>query len=131
MNEYSIGKLSQLSNLNIETIRFYEKKGLLSKPKRKDSGFRIYADEYVKRIDFIKRAKALGFSLKEINELLTIQIEDTTTCDDIKNKLEIKSIEINNKISDLKKMNKSIQILMEKCTTNEDLGACPIIENLE
>jgi DNA-binding transcriptional MerR regulator len=131
MNEYTIGILSKKARLSIDTIRFYEKTGILPKSERKPSGFRLYTDDYLKKIDFVKRAKSLGFSLNETKELLNIKVDESTSCQDIEMFLSSKLLEIDSKISELFRIKNSIETLIIKCTNNDNLGSCPIIENLE
>ncbi|MEN8262859.1 MAG: heavy metal-responsive transcriptional regulator [Nitrospirota bacterium] len=105
METLTIGKLAKRANVNIETIRYYERRGLITKPHRRDSGYREYPDETEKRILFIKRAKDLGFSLNEIDDLLSLKIDPKTTCSDIKSKAEAKISDVENKIKDLQHIN--------------------------
>jgi MerR family mercuric resistance operon transcriptional regulator len=83
MEILTIGQLAKQAGVNIETIRYYERQGLLPEPPRRASGYRQYSAEFVKRIQFIKRAQTLGFSLKEIAELLDLRIESDTACDQV------------------------------------------------
>jgi len=132
MQTFTVGQLAQKANVNIETVRYYEKMGLLPKPVRNQSGFRQYKELDVARILFIKRAKELGFTLKEIDELFSLKIDSETTCGHVK-QLALHKIEIvNEKIFDLQKIKKKLEELVALCekvtiSTNE----CPIIEALE
>jgi Hg(II)-responsive transcriptional regulator len=124
----TIGKLADASDVNIETIRFYERKGILKQPK-KQGAFRYYPNEYIARIRFIKRSQELGFTLKETKELLDLKIKNQAKCSDVLSKTEEKIIEIDQKISDLKKMKKSLEGLANCCVdTNQPLSDCPILE---
>lgn len=124
----TIGKLAMASQVNVETIRFYERKGILKQPK-KQGAFRKYPDEYITRIRFIKRSQELGFTLKETKELLDLKIKNQSKCSDVLSKTEIKIEEINQKISDLKKMKQSLQALASCCEDiNQPLSDCPILE---
>ena len=127
-NSLTIGKLADASDVNVETIRFYERKGILKQPK-KQGAFRHYPDEYIARIRFIKRSQELGFTLKETKELLDLKIKNQAKCSDILSKTEEKIIEIDQKIRDLKKMKKSLEGLASCCVdTNQPLSDCPILE---
>ena len=124
----TIGKLADASDVNVETIRFYERKGILKQTK-KQGAFRYYPKEYITRIRFIKRSQELGFTLKEAKELLDLKIKNQSKCSDVLSKTEEKIQEINQKISDLKKMKKSLQGLASCCVdTNQPLSDCPILE---
>ena len=124
----TIGKLAEASDVNVETIRFYERKGILKQPK-KQGAFRYYPEEYITRIRFIKRSQELGFTLKETKELLDLKIKNQSRCSDVLSKTEEKIKEINQKISDLKKMRKSLEGLASCCEdTNQPLSECPILE---
>lgn len=123
-----IGKLAQACQINIETVRFYERKGILRQPK-KQGAFRYYTDEYIAKICFIKRSQDLGFTLSEAHELLDLKIRDQAKCSDILSKTEEKISGINQKISDLKKMKESLKGLANCCVDdNQPLSDCPIFE---
>jgi MerR family mercuric resistance operon transcriptional regulator len=87
MEKLSIGELARQANVNIETIRYYERRGLISEPPRNKSGHRQYSHEAVKRTDFIKKCQTLGFSLKEIEEILELRITRESTCADMKSRV--------------------------------------------
>lgn len=124
----TIGKLADASDVNVETVRFYERKGILKQPK-KQGAFRYYPEEYITRIRFIKRSQELGFTLKETKELLDLKIKNQSKCSDVLSRTEEKIQEINQKISDLKKMKKSLEGLASCCVdTNQPLSDCPILE---
>jgi len=131
MEMITIGKLAKRVNLNIETIRYYERKGLIPKPRRRESGYREYSDETTKRILFIKHAKDLGFSLKEINELLSLKLDPGTSCSDVRKKAEIKIEDIEGKIKTLRKMKKALLKLTTICSGSGPVSECPILEALE
>ena len=90
MEALTIGKVARLASVGVETVRFYEREGLLDKPPRRRSGYRQYSKDTVSRLRFIRRAKELGFTLKEIRELLTLRIETESTCEDVRIKAEAK-----------------------------------------
>lgn len=124
----TIGKLADKSDVNVETVRFYERKGILRQPK-KQGGFRYYPEEYITRIRFVKSSQELGFSLKETKELLDLKIKNQSRCSDVLSKTEQKIQEINQKISNLKKMKKSLEALASCCVdSNRPLSDCPILE---
>jgi MerR family mercuric resistance operon transcriptional regulator len=117
--------------VGVETVRFYERKGLIKKPSTKE-GFRKYSEEDAKRIRFIKRAQDLGFTLKEIKELLDLNSSSRATCSDIKDKTGEKIIEIEQKIRDLQRIKKSLLELSAACgDSKKALASCQIINCYE
>src|SRR5215471_21335458 len=84
MEILSIGQVAKRAGVGVETVRFYEREGLLEEPPRGASGYRQYSEQVVKRLHFIKRAQQLGFSLKEISELLRLGVDGQTSCDEVK-----------------------------------------------
>jgi MerR family mercuric resistance operon transcriptional regulator len=131
MEHLTIGKLARTAQVNTETIRYYERRGLIPKPPRPDVGYRQYPQEMIKRIEFIKRAKELGFSLKEIGELLSFRLDPTTPCSEIKNRTETKIEFIEAKIRTLQKMKKALVEVSRACTGRGSISECPILEALE
>lgn len=129
MNEnFMIGALAKAAGVNVETIRFYERKGHLKKPPKAGS-FRYYPAEYISRIQFIKRSQELGFTLKETQELLDLKLKSQAKCSDVLEKTEEKIEEINQKIKDLKKMKKSLDGLAACCEERSlPLSDCPILD---
>ena len=126
----TIGQLARSAGVGIETVRFYERQGLLEEPARKESGYRHYSDEVVARLRFIRRAKELGFSLKEIGELLALRIEPETTCAEVKRKAQAKLADIESKIGDLQRMQKALLKLAAICKGRGPINACPILDAL-
>ncbi len=88
MTVLTIGQLARRADVGVETVRFYQRKGLLAEPDRRPSGYRQYDEAIVDRLRFIKRAKELGFTLNEIKELLSLRLDPSTTCADVKNRAE-------------------------------------------
>ncbi len=131
METLTIGQLAGKVHVNLETIRFYERRGLLPEPPRNKSGHRQYSQEAVKRTEFIKRAQKLGFSLKEILELLSLRVEPGRTCADIKARAEAKIRDIEQRIADLKQMREALSKLADQCKGRGPIGKCPIIEELD
>lgn len=124
----TIGKLAEAAHVGVETIRFYERKGLIKQPIKK-GGFRYYSVDLVDRIHFIKRSQELGFTLLEAKELLDLKVKDQSKCSDILVKTESKIDEIENKIKDLKKMKKSLESLAKCCVSKDmPLSECPILD---
>lgn len=116
----TIGKLALALDINVETIRYYQREGLVNEPDKRNSGFRYYGIEHLSRIMFIKKAKELGFSLNEIKELLQINTWKKANCSDVVPKVEEKLKEIDQKINDLKKIKASLKKLQSACNLGED-----------
>lgn len=131
METLTIGQLAGKAHVNLETIRFYERRGLLPEPPRNKSGHRQYSQEAVKRTEFIKRAQKLGFSLQEILELLSLRVEPGRTCADIKARAEAKINDIEQRIADLEQMREALSKLVAQCKGRGPIGMCPIIEELD
>jgi len=131
MDELLIGELAEKVNVNKETIRYYERKGLIPNPPRNDSGHRQYSEIDIKRTEFIKRTQSLGFSLKEIKDLLMLKIEPGTTCKDIQKIVKLKVSDIDKKINDLKEIKNTLNKLAGRCTGRGPVGECPILDELE
>ena len=132
MENLSVGQLAKRASVNIETVRYYEKRKILPKPKRTESGYRQYSENDVARILFIKRAKELGFTLNEISELLSLKIKSSSTCGDVKRLAEIKVSDIEKKITDLNTIKKKLEELMALCDKeNASTSECYILEALE
>ena len=115
----TIGNLAKEAGVGVETIRFYERKGLIRQPLKKDTGFRTYAEAEVTRIRFIRRAQELGFTLREVKELLDLQSKRKMTGGQVQKKADQKIAEVRQKISDLKKMEESLTQLSRLCGTGE------------
>ncbi|PIP76478.1 MAG: transcriptional regulator [Ignavibacteria bacterium CG22_combo_CG10-13_8_21_14_all_37_15] len=132
MSEYFVGQIAKEVGINVETIRYYEKLKLLPKPKRRESRYRIYDETDLKRLSFIKRAKELGFTLKEIKELFGLKIDSDARCGDVKHLTEHKLKDVDNRISDLKKIRHVLVKLITQCV-NEEVSSdeCPILESIE
>jgi|SRR5579884_1801976 len=131
MRDLTIGRVAQKAQVNIETVRYYERRGLIPRPPRPKSGYRQYSQDTVARIQFIKRAKELGFSLKEISELLSLRVDPRTTCSDVKKRAEIKIAGIEEKIRTLQRIKKALTKLVALCSGRGPTSECPIMEVLD
>lgn len=127
----TLGELSKKFAINRESIRFYERQGLLPRPKRNDVGYRIYDAMSEKTLSFILKAKNLGFTLAEIKSLLSLRIVNTNNCGKVKSQTLEKINEIEEKINYLRKIKLSLEILTVSCSKQKKTSSCPIIENLE
>lgn len=131
MKALTIGQAARSAGVGIETVRFYERQGLIEEPLRTDSGYRQYPEEVVTRLRFIIRAKELGFSLKEIKELLTLRVDSDTTCREVKNRAEAKIADIEERIRTLQRMKKALGKLTQTCSGRGPTSECPILEALD
>jgi MerR family mercuric resistance operon transcriptional regulator len=131
MNNMTIGKLAKRCGVGVETIRFYEREGLIEEPQRRDSGYRQYPEETARRVRFIKRAKELGFTLKEIRELLALRIRPEATCGDVRHQAEAKIADIEQRIVMLQKMKQALARLTVACSGRGPTSQCPILEAME
>ncbi|WP_377895828.1 Hg(II)-responsive transcriptional regulator [Alteromonas sp. R78001] len=123
----TIGKIAKLIGVNKETIRFYERNGLISQPQKPSEGYRVYPKETVDRIRFIKRAQELGFTLKEIESLLSLNSE---CCSKVEELAKQKLASVQSKLDDLKKLENVLSKSITLCQKNADNSACPIINAL-
>ncbi len=131
MKTLSISRLAQQGGVNVETIRYYEREGLLPRPPRTPAGYRRFPSEAARRLRFIKRAQELGFSLHEIRELLSLRMKPSAKRADMRALAEGKISDIEQKIRTLEAMKKSLLGLTERCDGRGSLAACPIIESLD
>ena len=123
----TIGFLARAADVNVETVRYYQRFGLIDEPAKPIEGYRVYPPETVDRLRFIKRAKQLGFSLKEITELLDL---GEGHCDDVRIRAEMKRTHVNEQIKDLKKLKNTLDTLIKSCQTETGTTRCPIVETL-
>lgn len=131
MGGMTIGYLAKEAGVHIETIRYYERRGIIARPDKPSSGYRLYPSEMVARIRFVKNAQELGFSLKEIGELLELRVDPDSTCEDIRQQAEVKIEDISEKIRILQRMKNSLAKLINACDTNAVTAECPILGALE
>lgn len=127
----TIGRLAQEAGINLETVRFYERKGLLPKPPRSTPGYRLFPADAARRLRFIKRAQELGFSLSEIRELLTLRLSPHTNSKEISKRTDAKIADIEGKLKSLNSMRKSLLKLAQSCGGCAPLSECPLLESLD
>ena len=125
-----IGQVAKLVGVSVETIRFYEKQRLIPVPQRNDSGYREYPETVIERLTFICRAKDLGFSLKEVKELLSLGEEANATCAEVKQRTELKIIDVDKRIEDLTRIKQGLLGLISFCPGQGPVSECPIIKTL-
>jgi MerR family mercuric resistance operon transcriptional regulator len=131
MKPLTIGQVARLAGVGVETVRFYEREGLLSEPARKASGYRQYTDDVVTRLRFIRRAKELGFSLKEIGELIALRFDSSTSCAEVKVRARAKLADIETKLKDLQRMKRALSKLTAACSGQGPLEQCSILGALD
>ncbi|MBI4375331.1 MAG: heavy metal-responsive transcriptional regulator [Elusimicrobia bacterium] len=127
----TIGRVARLARVNIQTVRYYERRGILSPDGRRESGYRLYSEEAVRKIRFIKNAQELGFTLEEIAGLLRLRVGRRTRCGDVRRKAETKLDQVNEKIVRLQSMRRVLNGLIHTCRRRGSTDACPILRSLE
>jgi MerR family copper efflux transcriptional regulator len=131
MRTLRIGELASKGNVNLETIRYYERKGLMRPPPRSPSGHRAYPPGDLLRLRFIKRSQALGFTLTEIKELLALKVTPNQLCIDVVRQIEAKSLEVNAKIAQLQAIQRTLHKMKASCHGRYRVSECPILESLD
>ena len=121
----TIGQLARETGVNLETVRFYERKGLMPRPPRRPSGYREYPQDAVRRIRFIQRGKELGFSLREIAELLRLRVDPGRSC------AEVKLADIKTKLRELRHVKAALEKLAAECTGRGPTSQCPLLDALD
>lgn len=131
MQNMTIGKVAKSAGMGIETVRFYEREGLIKPLARTESNYRLYSEDGIVRLRFIKRAKALGFTLKEIKELLFLRVDPDATKQEVKGQVEEKINDIKKRIRDLTKIQKTLEALDAHCDGHGSAEDCSILAALE
>ena len=127
-----IGVVATRAGVNIQTVRYYERRGLIPKPPRTESNYRLYCEDSVRRLRFVKRAQELGFSLNETKELLALRIRSRATRAHVRERAEAKITDIEEKIRALRAMKKTLTRLTAACCSGAgSVGDCPILEALD
>jgi len=127
MKSLTIGQLAQLADVNVETIRYYQRIKLLKEPSKPASGYRKYPESTVEILHFIKRAKQMGFSLQEIAELIEL---GETACTRVRLRAEAKREQINAQIQELESLRQTLDKLIEQCHSDAKDRPCPIVKKL-
>lgn len=130
MKPLTIGALAKEAGVNLETVRFYERRGLLPQPPRSQAGYRMYTSDAARRLRFIKRAQELGFSLKEIEELLSLRLSPRATSAQVRTHAKNKIKDIEAKIHTLEAMKQSLSRLISECPGCAPVSECPILDSL-
>ncbi|HHS2910625.1 heavy metal-responsive transcriptional regulator [Legionella pneumophila serogroup 1] len=127
----TIGQVASLAGVSHDTIRLYERYGLIEEPPRAANEYRQYSMEAVDKLRFIQRAKTMGFALKEIQELMSIHHSSKQTCSEVRSKAQQKLAHIAEKIQELKQLEKALKALVSDCETRQPDGLCPIFVSLK
>lgn len=130
MQGETIGAVAKRAGVGVQTVRFYEREGLIVAPPRSASGYRHYPEEAIDRIRFIQRAKELGFSLAEVRSLLELRVRSDAECADVRLRAERKITDIDARIRDLREMRRALAELTKSCSAGLTTGECPILECL-
>jgi len=125
-----IGELANATCVGVETVRFYEREGLLPEPPRTEGGYRVYDVDAVRRIRFILRAKELGFTLADTKELLELRVTDPDACGDVEGAARAKITDVEARIQELERIRTVLGDLVLACAANERTGECPILDSL-
>lgn len=132
MGYLKIGALAKATATSVETLRYYEAEGLMPAPRRSAGGYRLYAPEDEQRVHFIRRARSMGFSLKEVLELLSLQVaKEASTCGEVKLLAQQKLVAIDEKIAELNKMKTALQQITDACSGGDEPAVhCTILSAL-
>jgi Hg(II)-responsive transcriptional regulator len=131
MEGLTIGELARRAHVNRETVRYYERRKLLPRPSRTISGYRIFSDDALRRLRFVRHAKDLGFSLEEISELLALRVASANKCHRVRERTEAKIADIEKKIETLNEIKQALSELVAACSRRRKTNDCPILDNLE
>jgi MerR family copper efflux transcriptional regulator len=131
MDGLTIGEVAAQAKVHVETLRYYERRGLVAKPPRSVSNYRRYPQDAVRRVQFIKRAQELSFSLIDIKELLALRASPAAECGEIRTRAEAKIKVIDAKIDSLMAMKSALSSLVAACSGQGSLTECPILESLD
>ena len=131
MSGLTSGDVAKQAKVHIETLRYYERRGLVARPPRSLSNYRLYSQDAVRRVQFVKRAQQLGFSLKEIKELLSLRAAPKAKCTDVRERAEAKIKDIEERIRSFQAMKKALLKLVAECSWHGPITDCPILESLD
>ena len=130
MEGLKTAQLAHEGGVNVETIRYYERHGLLPKPPRTPSGYRMFSEDAVARLRFIKRSQELGFSLKEVKDLLTLRVRPGSGCVDVRRRAEAKIADVEEKIRHLLEIKTALMRLTDTCSGRGPINTCTILQIL-
>lgn len=125
------GEVAAQAGVNVQTLRYYERRGLLRQPERRASGYREYLPDAVQLVRFIKRAQELGFTLTEIEDLLLLRDNQKASCREVRAAAQAKIKDIDQKLQALRSMKRALRVLVNSCTSEASARYCPILEALD
>ena len=131
MSPLTIGEVAERAGIAVDTIRYYEREGLMATPQRTRSGYRQYAPDAISRLRFIRHAKDLGFSLREIRDLLSLRVKPGTQCAEVRLQARGKIAEIERRMADLERIKRALVALSASCSDKSTASACPMLDALE
>jgi MerR family mercuric resistance operon transcriptional regulator len=131
MSGLTIGRVARHAGLAIDTVRYYEREGLIEKPARTSSGYRQYPADAVARLQFIRQAKELGFTLSDIRELLALRVAPGKSCADVRARTEAKIADIEQRVAHLNRMKRALVKLAATCSGRGPTSECPILDAME
>lgn len=126
-----IGSVAEAAGVEVSTVRYYERRGLLAEPPRTGSGYRQYDETVIDRIRFVRRAQDLGFKLEEIEELLALRVEDPSTCAVVEEATRAKLRSVDAKLRELRRLRAVLARLVRDCEAKQSTEDCPVLEMLE
>ena len=129
--DLTIGKVARAAGVGVETVRFYERKGLVPRPKKPERGFRVYSPEIVTRIRFIRAAQQLGFSLREVSELLSLRADTAADAGSVRAQVKTKLHGVDDRIRRLRKIRAALRQLLERCSGDGPIQTCSILGALD
>lgn len=127
----TIGTVANAAGVEVSTLRYYERRGLLARPQRTQSGYRQYDESVVDRVRFVRRAQDLGFTLDEIEELLALRVDDPESCGAVKTATRAKLRSVESKVRELRRLGGVLARLVRACEENERTHECPVLEMLD
>lgn len=128
----TISKAAHAAGVGVETVRFYERKGLIEQPQKRPGGvIRTYPPETIQRIRFIRQAQALGFSLREIDELLSLRADPGADASEVRARATAKLEDVKDRIDRLQRIRRALEVVISACPGQGELGRCSIMEVLE
>jgi MerR family transcriptional regulator, copper efflux regulator len=127
----TIGEVAKAAQIGVETVRFYEREGLIAEPPRRRSGYRQYPPDTIRRLRFIRGAKELGFTLREIKELLDLRVDPAKSCADVRALAKLKIADIDTKMADLARIQAALEKLARACRGEGPTSECPILDALD
>lgn len=130
-NDIKIGEVAKQSGVNVQTIRYYERVGLLKPIYRRESGYRIYDSGAIRIIRFVKHAQELGFSLEEVQALLRLKADGTARCEGVQKRAQEHLKEVRLKIDGLERIRSVLEDLIQRCRRRKTDGECPILDALD